>query len=136
VVSVDIASTSKPVEHMKQRLINVDETMEKASEVEKQVDHTKVSTSLRMPLVNATYEMIGENITGDLIPIPEHVQSLSVNVNVESHCKRPTIKSLEHEVIITLIAHNDLETIENIDLDKLEKKLSNNLVWLQPHYTL
>jgi len=41
-----------------------DETVDKGSEVAKQVDHTKVSTSLHMPLVNATNEMIWENING------------------------------------------------------------------------
>lgn len=73
-----------------------------------------------MPLVNATYAMIGENINWDLISILELVQSANVNINVESHCKRPTIKSWEHEEIITLIAHNDSETIENIHLETLE----------------
>jgi len=84
----------------------MNETVEKGSEVAKQVDHTKVNTSLHMPLINATYEIIGENINEDSIPNLEHVQS--TNVNVESHYKRPTLKNLEYEEIITLNAHSDL----------------------------
>lgn len=55
--------------------------MEKGSEVEKQVDRTKVSTSFHMSLFNATYAMIGENIKWDLIPILEHVQSANILQN-------------------------------------------------------
>lgn len=62
-VNGDITSTSKLDDHMEQQLINVDETVEKGSEVAKQVDHTKVSISFHMPLFDATNEMIGGNIT-------------------------------------------------------------------------
>lgn len=51
-----------------------------------------------------------------------------MNVNVESHCKRLTLKSLEHEKIIILNAHNDLEIIEIIDLDKLDEITENELI--------
>lgn len=90
---MDTTNTSKPVDHMEQRLINVDETMQKGSEVAKQVDHTKV-------IKHFIAYAFGDNINGDSIPILEHVQS--ANVNVESHCKRPTLKSLEHQEIIAL----------------------------------
>jgi len=67
-----------------------------------------------MPLVDVMDELILGNINDDTIPILELVQS--DNVNVESHSKRMNLATLEQVVNIAPIAHNDSETIENIEL--------------------